>query len=128
GLISSLTRDLAAGGGVLLRGGTVLGGDARPHGFDVALEREIVAARAVVKAAGLFADEVSAALGGERFTVYPCRGEYAELRRSRAGWVNGLVYPLPDTEGHTLGIHLTKTVGGSVLLGPTTRFQSGKDD
>ncbi|MBA3297360.1 MAG: FAD-dependent oxidoreductase, partial [Acidobacteria bacterium] len=39
-----------------------------------------------------------------------------------------LVYPVPHASGHGLGVHLTKTTGGSVLLGPTIRYQAGKDD
>ena len=50
------------------------------------------------------------------------------MRKTRASWVNGLVYPVPLPSGHGLGVHLTKTLGGHVLLGPTARFQSRKDD
>lgn len=127
-LVRALANRAEAAGAILLRGAQVLDGAPSGHGFDLRLERETISARTVVNAAGLYADDVSRQLGGELFTIYPCRGEYAELRRSRRHWVNGLVYPLPHPAGHGLGVHLTKTLGGAVLLGPTAQYQNDKDD
>jgi L-2-hydroxyglutarate oxidase LhgO len=41
--------------------------------------------------------------------------------------VNALVYPVPHT-AQWLGVHCMKTTWGSVLIGPTIRFQDGKED
>jgi len=127
-LLRTLLRLAEERGAIFLRGTRLI--DATGHGGELELrtERETILARTVVNAAGLHADDVSAILGGETFTIYPCRGEYAELRRAKQGWLNGLVYPLPEPSGHGLGVHLTKTTGGNVLLGPTARFQQDKDD
>jgi L-2-hydroxyglutarate oxidase LhgO len=127
-LVRALTEVVDAHGGILLRGTTVVSVEVGNGGFVVRTPEESITARTIVNAAGLYADEVSSLFGGERFTIYPCRGEYAELRPARRGWLNGLIYPLPHPSGHGLGVHFTKTTGGNVLLGPTIRYQDDKDD
>ena len=127
-LIRALLRVAEANDTLLLRGTSVVGAEPLDEGFAVHTEHEVIETRTVINAAGLHADDVSHMLGGESFTIYPCRGEYAQLRRSKVNRVNGLVYPLPHSTGHSLGVHLTRTTNGDVLLGPTARFQERKDD
>jgi L-2-hydroxyglutarate oxidase LhgO len=73
----------------------------------------------VVVCAGLHADRLARA-SGEPSTprIVPFRGEYRALRPERRDLVRGLVYPVPDPALPFLGVHLTRTVAGEVLIGP----------
>lgn len=112
----------------LLVGTALVGCEPAGDRMKLATAQEEIEVDIVVNAAGLFADDVSALCGGEPFRIYPCRGEYAELAPRARGLVNGLVYPVPHASGHGLGVHLTKTLGGEVWIGPTIEYRERKDD
>ena len=91
-------------------------------------ETEAISARCVINSAGLYADEVAQLLGPRPWKIYPVRGEYCELRGAKAALVNNLVYPLPHSGGLTLGLHFTKTLWGTTLVGPTARYVESKEN
>jgi L-2-hydroxyglutarate oxidase LhgO len=125
-LVRTLARLCTELDAIILPGSPLVGAEPRVNGIELRTPAESFIALSVVNAAGLYADDVSAMLGGTRFTIYPCRGEYAELTPAKRGWINAPIYPLPHT--HSLGVHVTKTLAGSVTFGPTVRFQDRKDD
>jgi glycerol-3-phosphate dehydrogenase len=91
-------------------------------------QAETIESRCVINAAGLYADEVAAMLGNYSWKIYPVRGEYCEVRGPRSSLINNLVYPLPHADGISLGVHFTKTLWGTFLLGPTATYVEGKDN
>jgi glycerol-3-phosphate dehydrogenase len=127
-LIKTLARIAGANGAHLLTNTRVVGVDLKNGGAVVRTQREEVAARVVINAAGLYSDEVARMFGYDKHTIYGCRGEYAVLPPGRSHLVKGLVYPLPLPTGHGLGVHFTKTTAGALLLGPNARYVKSKED
>jgi L-2-hydroxyglutarate oxidase LhgO len=128
GYMLALLGEAEAHGAEILRSATVLGGEIargggarlRVRGVDGA---EIgIRARAVVNAAGLWAQRVAASLEGIDPTTIPAqhlvKGSYFALA-GRAPF-STLVYPAPSGGG--LGVHLTLDIGGRARFGPDTEW------
>jgi glycerol-3-phosphate dehydrogenase len=114
----------AAGGGIRAR--VRIGDDDGERAN--ASARETIEARCVINAAGLYADDVAGLVGNHSWKIHPLRGEYCEVRGRHASLVQGLVYPLPHADGLSLGMHLTRTIWDTLLIGPTARYVDAKDN
>ncbi len=78
--------------------------------------------------AGLYADQVARACGLQnRYTMIPFKGLYYELLPSASLKINHLIYPIPDMNVPFLGVHVTKSIHGTVYLGPTAIPALGRE-
>ena len=85
------------------------------------------AARAVACAGG-WSDRLAAASGlRPDVRIVPFRGAYLKLAPERTDLVRGQIYPVPDPALPFLGVHLSRTIGGEVLIGPTALLAGARD-
>jgi len=81
----------------------------------------------VINSAGLYADKIARMIGIKRYRLYPCRGEYHILDKNVSWLINHLIYPVPQAGAGGLGIHLTPTIDGNILIGPSNEYIRRKD-
>ncbi len=82
----------------------------------------------VINSAGLYADQISAMIGIDNYKLYPCRGEYLILDKSCQNLINAPAYPVPPKIAGVLGVHLTTTLSGNILIGPSEEFIEERED
>jgi glycerol-3-phosphate dehydrogenase len=87
---------------------------------------DTIRARYVVNAAGLYADQVSAAFGAEEFSIVPRKGEYYLLDRQTKACPSRILFPVPTPVSK--GMLVIPTVEGTVLVGPTADEIDDKED
>jgi glycerol-3-phosphate dehydrogenase len=87
---------------------------------------ESIEARRAVNAAGLYADEVSAAFGAEPFRIIPRKGEEYLLDRNAPGFPNHVIFPVPAK--NSKGVLVIPTVEGTMMVGPTAEEIDEKED
>jgi glycerol-3-phosphate dehydrogenase len=104
--------------GVSIRGGV----------FVLATPKGEFTARWIVNAAGLFADDVAALAGIPAPRIRPSRGEYLVSDKEAGSVLRMPVYPVPPRDDSFLGVHLTPTMEGNILLGPSSEPVADKRD
>lgn len=97
-------------------------GISRENGvFRVETAGGVFFSRVLVNSAGLYADKISAMAGVEGYRIYPCRGEYL-IFEGDSSLLNVPVYPAPRKGIGGLGVHLTVTTEGDILVGPSAEY------
>jgi 2-hydroxyglutarate dehydrogenase len=102
----------------------------RPLGQSISVEHGHGATEAdyVVSCAGAWSDRLAVAAGAPAEPrIVPFRGGYLRLRPERRELVRASIYPVPDPGLPFLGGHLTRTVDGEVLLGPSALMVGARD-
>lgn len=85
-------------------------------------------ARTAVFCAGLWSDRLAVACGAPIDPrIVPFRGGYLEVTGPASSAVRGNVYPVPDPNLPFLGAHLTRTVDGRLLIGPSALIAPARD-
>jgi 2-hydroxyglutarate dehydrogenase len=82
----------------------------------------------VLACAGAWSDRLAVAAGAPpEPRIVPFRGAYRRLRPERRELVRASIYPVPDPDLPFLGAHLTRTIAGEVLLGPSALMVAARD-
>lgn len=94
--------------------------------FEIKSSDESFFAKAVVNAAGVFADEVAKMVGDDSFEIHPRIGEYILLDKESGNVVKHTIFRTPSKMGK--GILVSPTVDGNLLTGPTSVDKTDKED
>jgi L-2-hydroxyglutarate oxidase len=117
---ATLGRLLGDAGAVLRTGTEVVAITESAARVSVATESDTVTCDRLIVCGGLQSDRL-AELAGLTIDVQivPFRGEYFRLPAGRSGFVQRLIYPVPDPELPFLGVHLSPTIHGDITVGPS---------
>jgi L-2-hydroxyglutarate oxidase LhgO len=122
----SFADDVRRSGGEVFTGFEVTGLDQDADTVTVrSADGRTLHSSTVVTCAGLSSDRVAMLSGdGREPRVVRFRGDYYALQGDACALVRGLIYPVPDPRYPFLGVHLTRTVTGEVLVGPNAVLQA----
>jgi glycerol-3-phosphate dehydrogenase len=94
--------------------------------FRITTGNGTVHSKLVVNSAGLYSDHVARLAGVRRYKVWPCRGEYLIIDKAKSNLIQRMIYPVPPRGGSGLGVHLTPTTDGNILIGPDAAYVRSK--
>jgi (S)-2-hydroxyglutarate dehydrogenase len=121
-------EDVRSAGGTTHMGTSVGGARSGAGRIELRHRRGTTSAGAAVFCAGLWSDRLAVACGAPADPrIVPFRGGYLRVPAAAASLVRANVYPVPEPELPFLGAHLTRTLAGEVLIGPSALMAGARD-
>ncbi len=130
-LMHKLSLAAEAQGALITYDSEISGLEKTDSGFKITLKKEgfKFKSRVVINCAGLASDYVAELAGinpqKAGYGLHYCKGDY--FRTSKTLKVERLIYPVPTLQGRSLGIHLTRDLGGGIRFGPDAYYVTGPD-
>jgi L-2-hydroxyglutarate oxidase LhgO len=124
--MQSLLADARRGEAMVSLGAEVCGIEHDDTGYVVRIKGEeyCFRTRVLINCAGLGAAAVAALAGidpaAAGYRLHYCKGIY--FRTHQPLTVRRLIYPVPDPQVHSLGIHLTPDLAGGLRFGPDAHY------
>ncbi|HHV64910.1 MAG TPA: NAD(P)/FAD-dependent oxidoreductase [Peptococcaceae bacterium] len=100
----------------------------QPACYQLTTTKATYIGRWLINCAGLNSDKIARMMGIDDYTIYPCRGEYFILDKKAGDYLKIPAYPVPNPKEGGLGIHLTPTIDGNVLIGPSSEYIEERDN
>jgi glycerol-3-phosphate dehydrogenase len=94
-------------------------------GYRILAGDQVYESRAVVNAAGVYADVINNMVSEKKLHITPRRGQYELLDKAVGGYVTHTIFQLPTKMGK--GVLVTPTVHGNLLVGPTAEDIENKE-
>lgn len=93
--------------------------------YKITTDKQTFESRAIVNAAGVYADVISAMASRDPIHITARKGEYCLLDKSAGTHVTHTIFQLPGKMGK--GVLVTPTVHGNLLVGPTAENTENKE-
>lgn len=125
-VMQSLFNDAQANDAVVSFDSEVTAIEKTSNGYAITLKKENYKfeTTVLINCAGLGCDKIAAMCGIDidkaGYRIFTSKGEYFRMRGEPK--VKRLVYPVPDTGIHSLGIHITPDMTGAIRLGPSAYY------
>ena len=87
------------------------------NGYLVETSKGTFETKAVVNAAGVYADEIHNMVSEDKLKIVARRGDYCLLDKTAGNHVSRTIFPLPNELGK--GVLVSPTVHGNLIVGPT---------